>query len=116
MMKAEFERACWLANEHTIHRYLMANAHGRQNGFDKATNHAKLCEFYVHSIVGLDTEYSGKGDHYDLLRNATQNALTDRMDEVIGFPLDKRPDYEVLARLFFDVWHKVALQVLVQNV
>lgn len=112
MSKEMFKRACLISNERRIARYLMANAEGRLDGYEKAQKHMELCEFYVLAVLGVKKTGIGVCDHFDKLHRDTQEALTDRLDEVIGFPLKGRPDYSDLLPKFFEVWHETALKSL----
>lgn len=109
-----FKQACWLYCQFEIHRYLMCNAHGRHDGAEKAMRHEELCSFYVAAVKGVaDTRqvrklYEGE---YRAVHDKTQE-LTDYLDEMIGFPLDCRPDYDTLAPLFFEKFHALALEAL----
>lgn len=111
-----FKQACRLHLDHAIHRYLMSNAAGRLNGAEKATRHIELCTFYVATVRGVDDldtvrrSVGGEAD-YQAVHRATQ-ALTDHLDEVIGFPLEGRPDYGALAPKFFEHFHALAIKAL----
>lgn len=108
-----FKSACWLRTSFSIGRYLMSNAHGRWNGAEKALYHRELCKFYVASVRGFDDEglVDLCGEDFKAVHKSTQQ-LTDRMDEVIGFPLDSAPDYAKLEPLFFEHFHTLAMQAL----
>lgn len=111
-----FKQACRLHLDHAIHRYLMSNAAGRINGAEKAMRHIELCTFYVAAVRGIDdldtVRRSGVGEaDYQAVHHATQ-ALTDHLDEVIGFPIEGRPEYGVLAPKFFENFHALAMQAL----
>ena len=101
--------------EHHIHRYLMANTHGRCSGYDKATHHIQLSYIYVANRAGfVDIDRAPRLETTDLkmvytiIHDASQE-LTDYMDEVIGFPIDDpRPDYDTLAPKFFDEFIRLA--------
>ena len=110
-MEEAFKRACYLANEWTINRYLMANADGRWNGAEKAQRHADLCEFYVKALTGVRDTGHGVCEHFKQLHRATEDGLTDHLDEVIGFPLKGRPDYDTLVPAFFEKWHEIAMNI-----
>lgn len=56
---------------------------------------------------GLDCQE----DDYQAVHDATQ-ALTDHLDEAIGFPLEGRPDYGTLAPLFLERFHTLAMLAL----
>ena len=108
-----FKSACWLRTSFSIGRYLMSNAHGRWNGAEKALYHRELCKFYVAAVRGFDDEglVDLCGEDFNAVHKSTQQ-LTDRMDEVIGFPLDSAPDYAKLEPLFFEHFHTLAMQAL----
>lgn len=110
------KNACWLYCQTLIHRYLMANAQGRWDGAEKAQRHRELCCFYVAAHVGLSDPDGALlcVSEYQAVHEATQE-LTDRMDEVIGFPLSGRPDYDTLAPLFFERFHALAMAALGHN-
>lgn len=108
-----FKNACRLHTSFNIARYLMSNAYGRWDGAEKAQRHIELCKFYVAAVRGLnDAEkvQMTSGD-FQAVHSLTQQ-LTDNLDEAIGFPLEKTPDYEKLEPLFFEKFHKLALQAL----
>ena len=108
------EWACRLRTDQAIHRYLMANAHGRWSGAEKAERHRELCSFYVAVVRGhADPERAAREhrDAYEAVHTATK-ALTDHLDEQIGFPLDSTPDYDALAPAFFKRFHALAMQAL----
>lgn len=121
MTDAEFlKRACWKATKFEINRYLMANADGRWDGAEKAQRHGELCDFYLYVFSKGSLEDLNHYDRFDVLtenrrklHRATQDGLTDRLDEVIGFPIKGRPDYDSLAPAFFEVWHRIAIETLV---
>lgn len=110
---ARFKQACWLNVQFAIGRYLISNAHGRRDGAEKATRHEELCRFYVAVIRGVDPEQVRRQyeDDYQAVHTHTQ-ALTDHLDEAIGFPLDSRPDYDVLALKFFERFHELAMEAM----
>lgn len=88
-----FKQACRLHLNFAIHRYLMSNASGRMDGHEKAQRHIELCTFYVAAVRGVDDlDMVRRGldcheDDYQAVHDATQ-ALTDHLDEAIGFPLE----------------------------
>ena len=110
---SHFKNACWLRTSFSIGRYLMSNAHGRWNGTEKALYHRELCKFYVAAVRGFDDEglVDLCGEDFKAVHESTQQ-LTDRMDEVIGFPLKSMPDYDKLGPLFFDHFHALAMKSL----
>ena len=112
-----FKQACRLHLDHAIHRYLMSNADGRQNGGEKAMYHIELCTFYVAAVRGVDDlamvrrGAESLEDDFQAVHDCTQE-LTSYLDEAIGFPLKGRPDYDALAPLFFERFHSLAMQAL----
>lgn len=112
-----FKQSCRLHLSHAIHRYLMSNTSGRMDGYEKAQRHIELCTFYVAAVRGvddLDMVRRGLESHeedYQAVHDATQ-ALTDHLDEVIGFPLEGQPDYDRLEPLFFEHFHRYAMEAL----
>lgn len=109
-----FKHACWLALQRECAQYLIANSHGRRDGAMKAHWHMELCKFYT-SVAngGSDPDYIRREHEevYQRVHNHTQQ-LTDRLDEVIGFPLKERPDYDVMLPRFFEHFHRLALEAL----
>lgn len=95
-------------------RYLMSNSEGRLNGAEKAMRHEELCTFYVAVVRGVepdDVRRRGFESDYQAVHTKTQE-LTDYLDEVIGFPLTGRPDYDKLTPLFFERFHALAFEAL----
>lgn len=108
--------ACRIHTADMIHRYLMVNAEGRQDGALQAHWHIKLCQFYTALAFNyFDPDKvivfkDGADDLFDKIHEATQDKLTDHLDTVIGFPLKGRPDYDRLAPLFFVHLHRIAME------
>jgi hypothetical protein len=112
----KFKQACRIHTSFAVHRYLMANTHGRWDGAEKATRHRELCQFYaaVHlEVEPEDVELAGP--MYAAIHEGTQ-ALTDYLDEAIGFPLEGKPDYDLLAPLFFERFHTLAMAAAERNI
>ena len=108
------EAACRLHTDFIIGRYLMANAHGRWNGAEKAVRHRDLCSFYVavfHQYDDAERAARERRSDYEAVHKATQR-LTDNLDQEIGFPLDGPPDYHKLVPAFFKRFHSLAMQAL----
>lgn len=109
-----FKNACRIHISFAIGRYLMSNAEGRQNGAEKAQRHREMCQFYVAAVRGVDDPervHFAHDDDYQAVHTATQ-ALTDYLDETIGFPLESDPDYDRLEPLFFERFHELAMSAL----
>lgn len=104
----------WMVLNFHIHRYLMSNQCNRLDGAEKANEHIYiskvLCHFLnadggIWTIRGISDEFpTGWREVHDWLAHN----LTDRLDEVIGFPIFEVPTHEqsrVCARKFFDfIW------------
>lgn len=108
------EWACRVHTDHMVHRYLLSNSKGRLDGAEKALRHLELCAFYVAVVYGYASPEEARQEHHEAwlkVHTATQ-ALTDYLDEQIGFPLDCRPDYDLLAPKFFKKFHALAMQAL----
>ena len=107
----------WKLMNFDINRYLMANSYQRLDGAEKANRHIKISKLLV--------EYITTDEHkvYDLwkpVHDYLADILTDRMDDVIGFPIDKPlygSDYDLLAEKFFSVIidHLVEIEQLVNS-
>ena len=113
MQSVLFENACRIHLWSISARYLMANADGRWDGFEKAVRHRELCQFYVAVHRGWVEPDSIPVDDPDFLavHSATQQ-LTDRLDEALGFPLKGTPDYELFVPRFLDQFHGLAMSTL----
>lgn len=109
-----FKNACFISCNFAMMRYLMSNAHGRQDGAEKALRHAELCIFYVAAVKGMKDTDLVRRFHEDAFKAVHKNTqkLTDNLDEEIGFPLESRPDYDELLPLFFEKFHALALEAL----
>ena len=104
-----FNHALWLLMEFNVNRYLMCNAEGRLDGFEKAKNHIELCYIYMAAMLGMSKEKVGSRYRklFMLIHDNTQY-LTGYMDTEIGFPITGRPDYHKLAPLFFTKFIELA--------
>ena len=113
-----FKQACKLHTSHMVARYLMSNAEGRWDGAEKALRHIQLCQFYVCVFTGYndpDTVRRKYEVEYQAVHSKTQE-LTDYLDTEIGFPIKGRPDYDTLEPLFFEKFHKLAVEALTTKV
>ena len=108
-----FKNACSIHTRFPIMRYLMSNADGREDGAKKAARHIELCSFYVAVFHGVEPDLviGDYPDDFDAVHEATQE-LTSYLDERIGFPLKGRPDYDLLAPLFFEQFYAIAMKTL----
>lgn len=109
-----YKQACWIHLQVPIAQYLMSNSSLRADGALKAHMHRELCSFYVatHYNVHPDEVRRDHDAAYKAVHVATQVALTDRLDEAIGFPLHTKADIEELMPKFFDIFHRTAMQSL----
>lgn len=110
---ALFRQALYVGTEHYCLRYLMCNSAGRQDGCQKAHNHAMLCQLVVAAVHGCNPDLVRRyhESDYQAVHSRTQ-ALTDNLDAVIGFPLETRPDYDALTPLFFDRFFELAMAAM----
>ena len=90
--------------EFEIHRYLLANTYDRLDGNEKYERHKNisviLYEFLTCKKYHEIYDFPKMRNIHDYLAEI----LTDRMDEVIGFPIyEKIYDYDELTERFFEV-------------
>lgn len=120
MKKVEYSEInlLWLLCEFNVNRYLMANAKGRRDGAEKAEVHMSLSRKFVAWWFGIEVDQASyvscAGSErlaWVVVHDGTQK-LTDKLDEVIGFPLDSRPDYDDLAPKFFMKFYELAIKEL----
>jgi hypothetical protein len=113
-----FKNVCRIHLLHAIYRYLIVNAEGRWDGAEKSQRHREMCQFYVAAYRGLtdadDVQMETEDSGYWLVHEKTQQ-LTDHLDEVIGFPLKGKHDYELLETLFFDRFHELAMSAFMDH-
>lgn len=109
-----FSNACKIQLYPLIYRYLIANTAGRLDGWEKAQRHREMCQFYVavHTGIPEPENVDTTSQSYAKVHTATQ-ALTDYLDEVIGFPLSGTPNYDSLVDSFFVRFHQLALEALI---
>lgn len=87
-----------------IHRYLLANTYNREDPCERAERHMEISGI----IVGfIRCQKYHEIFHFKLMKEVHDylaEILTDRMDEVIGFPVFEKPkDYNELVKKFIDV-------------
>jgi len=88
-----------------ISRYLMANSCQRLDGLEKAKQHIKISKILL-GFITCDEVKERRHFAWRKIHDYLADILTDRMDEVIGFPIDKPlygTDYIPLEKKFFDV-------------
>lgn len=72
-----------------VYRYLHANEFEKWDGAEKAAQHMKISTKIL-EFLGID-----EGDYIDqakIIHDYLRDVLTDRMDEVIGFPIERSID------------------------
>lgn len=108
LLSKENRNLLWLLMEFPIHRYLIANTAGREDGYEKATQHLKLSKIFVASKTGVNDVDEADWDLTKRIHNAT-DALTSYLDTVIGFPIKEVPDdYSHFKHKFFDKFLELA--------
>ena len=121
MCEKYFKNACAIHLRFIIARYLMANTFGRLDGAEQAQRHIEMCEFYTaiafntSGTDGVRNRFDGAEEFFSKLHDTSQDKLTDHLDTVIGFPLDKQPDYNKMELLFFDIFHGIAVDKIVHQ-
>lgn len=85
-----------------IERYLIACKN--HDGALKAHWHIELCKIVVATIQDVDPDNVFIGDDKTLFAriHTETKELTDYLDDQIGFPFDRDPDYGRLIPRFFD--------------
>lgn len=95
-----------------IYRYMMCNAFNREDGAEKADNHIKISKILVQFITCKGGELCRNSEPQEVLvawlavHDYLAKILTDRMDEVIGYPIGVNmygDDFRKYADKFFDV-------------
>lgn len=112
-VKRALRNACWLGVNFTVVRYLLVNLHARLDGAEKAERHRELCNFYTAVLTGEDPERAQafQPEVHDAIHRRTQAALTDRLDETIGFDPKGGGDHAAQTRAFFEIFHATAFGV-----
>jgi hypothetical protein len=109
VLRKRLDTVLWLKMEFAIHRYLMSNAEGREDGAEKAQRHDELCKIYVASVrlCTLPSVRHFHEEYYQEVHEKTQE-LTSYLTTALGFPETGRPDYDLLAPMFFEKFIKLA--------
>jgi len=85
-----------------VDRYLMANSCQRLNGFEKAERHINIATI-IHEYIKCKTFQVEDNNEMMIIHNFLGENLTDKMDKVIGFPINTPlygTDYDDLNRKF----------------
>ena len=99
--------ALWSLLEFTINRYLMANTAQRLDPGERAQRHVEMSKIIAQFIFTCDEEAREVCKSWLSIHDYLAEILTDRMDEIIEFPINE-PLYgsgvfSILAKRFFDV-------------
>lgn len=113
--KQRLNHLLWLQMSFDVHRYLVSNSEGRLDGFEKGTRHENLVNIYVASRMGCELDKSFRHLEYAEAVHMKTRALTDYMDEVIGFPIIGIPNYDELAPKFFKKFVELCDQVMIEE-
>lgn len=102
-----------------INRYLMANSCQRLDGGEKADHHVAISKILV-GFITCDEVKQERSPIWKDVHDYLADILTDRMDEVIGFPIHTPlygDMYTPLADKFFSVIinHLVEIEQLVNS-
>lgn len=90
--------------EHEIHRYLLSCTFDRQDPCERAERHINISNTLVSFINARKFNQIKDHETAHEIHDYLAEILTDRMDEVIGFPIDSRPyNYDELVYKFFNV-------------
>lgn len=99
----------YLLDFHCI-RYMMCNAKGREDGAEKADVHLRistaLCNFILCEGTPRDEDTYNVNECVHPVHDYLADILTDRMDEVIGFPWQRSlhaEEFDEYAKKFFNV-------------
>jgi len=109
LTKREIWMLHYLLDFHCI-RYMMCNAKGRADGAEKADVHlaisTALCNFILCEGTPRHEDTYNVNECVHPVHDYLADILTDRMDEVIGYPWDKQmyaDDFGYYAEKFFNV-------------
>lgn len=87
-----------------VHRYLLANTYGREDPNERAERHLEISRILVGFIICRRCHEFLDHKLVKSVHDYLAEILTDRMDEVIGFPVFERPrDYDEMVRRFVGV-------------
>ena len=92
------------ALEFDIHRYLMSCTFGREDGNEKAERHLNISRILVSFILLKKYNELKYFEVMHEVHDYLAEILTDRLDEVINFPIDRRIyNYDEYVNNFFNV-------------
>ena len=109
LTKREIWMLHYLLDFHCV-RYMMCNAKGREDGAEKADVHIALsialCNFILCEGTPRNEDTYNVNECTMKVHDYLADILTDRMDEVIGYPIDRQlyaDDFDEYATKFFNV-------------
>lgn len=92
------------ALEWEIHRYLMANTYGREDGCERAERHMNISAIILSFITVKKYHEIHDFPKMKVIHDYLAEILTDKMDEVIDFPIKREiHDYDEYIWRFFNV-------------
>ena len=106
------------ALEWEINRYLMSNTYGREDGNERAERHMNISAIILSFITLKKYHEIHDFPKMKVIHDYLAEILTDRMDEIIDFPIDRRIyDYDEYTLKFFNVIieHINDIEKLVKN-
>lgn len=109
LTKREIWMLHYLLDFHCI-RYMMCNSKGRFDGSERADIHIGiarvLCNFILCEGTPRNEDTYNVNECTMKVHDYLADILTDRMDEVIGYPIDRQlyaDDFDEYAKKFFNV-------------
>lgn len=92
--------------EFDIHRYLLSNTYNRHDPIEKAERHMQISSVIFSYIFAREYNELKDWEIMMQIHDCLAEILTNRLDEVIGFPIDKESceiDYHEFGKRFFNV-------------
>ena len=92
--------------EFDILRYLLSNTYKRHDPVEKADRHMKISSVIFSYIFAREYNEYRDWQIMMIIHDYLAEILTNRLDEVIGFPIDKKSceiDYHEFGKRFFNV-------------
>ena len=103
------KHALWLLMDFVIHRYLMSNTKGRENGCAKAERHLELSKIYIASRLFISMDKAERHWTKVMKIHDATSVMTSRLNTSINFPIDDEcPDYDKYSYKFFTKFIELA--------